>query len=258
MPISVDRHGSGPIPVVFLHGYCEGNWVWKNLLPHLPEEWTCWLIELPGFGNSEQLPVNLTADITLADIGEMIRNELVCRSVHQPWIVGHSLGGYVALAMADTNPVDVSGLILFHSSPFADPPERRRIRDQVIAFVQNYGPKPFLFSMSEGLFRERGPAWRYFSDHADGVSAESISVYARMMRDRPDRSSLVVQGRIPIGIVAGRFDRLIPLATVEQMAALHPSVRVEELTASAHVGMLEEPDASAKILISLISQEHSG
>lgn len=252
MHISVDRHGSGPISIVFLHGYCEGNWVWNDLIPHLPEEWTCWLIELPGFGKSDPIPDVSAAVITMDDLGRMIHDELNRLNIRKPWIVGHSLGGYVALAVAEAYPEDVSGVILFHSSPFADAPERREVRDKVMASVQQYGPLPFLLAFADGLFREKGQAWKFFSDHTAGVSGEAIALYARLMRDRPDRSSFLRSGRLPVGVVAGRFDGIIAMAVVDQMVELHPSVRVMELTKSAHVGMLEEPAAAADILKQII------
>ena len=255
MHISINRHGSGEVDVVFLHGYCEGNWVWSDLIPHLPQEWTCWLIELPGFGNSDALPKAEASGSTLDDIGQLILNECDRQQIRKPWIVGHSLGGYVALAMAAAAPDDVAGLILFHSSPFADAPERREVRNQVIASVKEYGPRPFLMAFADGLFREKGSAWKYFSDHTQAVSGDSIVLYARLMRDRPDRSELLRTGRIPTSVVAGRFDRLIPTDVVRQIAALHPSVKVMELPGSAHVGMLEEPAEAAEILKSFIRPE---
>jgi pimeloyl-ACP methyl ester carboxylesterase len=213
------------------------------------------MIELPGFGNSDALSDTEATGSTLDDIGQLILNECGRQHIRKPWIVGHSLGGYVALAMAAAAPDDFAGLVLFHSSPFADSPERRNVRDQVIASVKEYGPRPFLQSFADGLFKEKGLAWKYFNDHTQAVTGDSIAFYARLMRDRPDRSELLRTGRIPIGVVAGRFDRLMPMEVMQQSAALHPSVKIMELLGSAHVGMLEEPAESAEILKSFIRRE---
>ena len=216
------------------------------------------MIELPGFGNSDAMSDAEASGSTLDDIGQLILNECGRQHIRKPWIVGHSLGGYVALAMAAAAPDDVAGLILFHSSPFADSPERQEVRNQVIASVKEYGPRPFLMAFADGLFREKGSEWQYFSEHTQAVSGDAIAMYARLMRDRSDRSALLRTGQLPIGVVAGRFDRLIPTEIIRQIAALHPSVTIRELSGSAHMGMLEEPAEAAEILNSFIRPEDHG
>lgn len=218
-----------------------------EMLPHLPELWTCWLIELPGFGDSAPLAPEDTATLTIDDIGRMIKSEIEQLGILRPWLVGHSLGGYVAIAIADLNPADVSGLVLFHSSPFADSPERRDIRDKVIASVIQYGPVAFLETFSDALFYEKGAASVYYREQARSVADMAIISYARMMRDRPDRSSFCRKALIPVAVICGKHDPLISPDTVRQIAFLHPTVRVVELTRSAHAGMLEEPDRKSVV-----------
>lgn len=218
------------------------------MLPNLPQLWTCWLVELPGFGTSDPVPAGSPEEFTINHIGAIIQNEVGKLGIRRPWYVGHSLGGYVALAIAEAFTEEVAGVVLFHSSPFADTPERRQARDKVIASVGLNGPAAFLAAFADGLFREKAEAWRYFREHTEAVSGEAIITYARMMRDRPDRTAFCRHTDVPLCVLAGRYDALITPDTARRISELQPSIQIAELSRSAHVGMLEEPLAAADIL----------
>lgn len=242
--------------MVFLHGYNEGNWVWEFLIPKLPQQWSCHCIELPGFGNAEDLPAELKngGEDSMDRIANLIWNKLEGLGIHQPWIVGHSLGGYVALAMACSRPADLSGIILFHSSPFADSVERKSLRDKVIRLVGDNGAAPFLEAFAAGLFREKsGHAWNHFCENLKTVRPESITAYAAIMRDRPDRSECLRNLPIPVGMIAGRHDALMPVSILDEIKTIRPGLQAVILEGSAHVGMLEEPEAGAAALKTLIT-----
>src|SRR5689334_9266912 len=103
-------------PVVLLHGFCESNQIWGVFANLLAQRCHLIIPDLPGFGKSELLRGSFSLD----DVGRTLWQWLDSISVKNPVIVGHSLGGYVTLAMTDQRPDDIAGFSLFHSTAKAD------------------------------------------------------------------------------------------------------------------------------------------
>lgn len=252
--LSVLECGSGSQSLVLLHGYCEGNWVWEQMLSHLPEDIHCICIELPGFGGSVSISGLEEAGADgMGMVADVVWAELDKRDLRDVWLAGHSLGGYVMLAMLESAPERVNGMVLFHSSPLADSPERKLVRDKVIRLVKENGTAPFLNTFADGLFREKGAAWEFFRQHSKETTPDAITSYAAIMRDRVDRSVLLRDSGKRLLIIAGRFDAIIPEEVSVSISRLAPDFIFVMLEKSAHTGMLEEPEASARLVAAFIA-----
>jgi len=119
--INYESRGEGRSTVLLLHGYMESIYMWDFLVPQLSEHCKVIAVDLPGHGNSEMLDKVLTmpemAEVIVALLAELkIENVAIC---------GHSMGGYVALALASEYPKVVSKLVLYHSTAFADNDETK-------------------------------------------------------------------------------------------------------------------------------------
>lgn len=226
------------------------------MLPFISDDFRCICIELPGFGKSE--PIQGLAESGVAGMGKVasaIWAELDNRNLKEVWLAGHSLGGYVLLAMLEQAPERISGMVLFHSSPFEDTPERKQVREKVIGLVKQHGADPFLATFADGLFRQRVEAWEFFREKSSEVRSEAVATYAAIMRDRADRSALLRNAGRPLLIIAGRYDAIITPDVSERIAALNPAFLLSYLEKSAHTGMLEEPETSARLLNAFIIEE---
>ena len=116
--VSYDETGKGR-PLVFLHGYLEAKEVWKPLTEILSREYRIITIDLPGHGSS-----GITGEVhTMEFIAEAVREVMRDAGTDRVIIIGHSLGGYAALAFAAMYPENLAGYVLFHSHPHADIPE---------------------------------------------------------------------------------------------------------------------------------------
>jgi len=236
------KSGSRGPNVVLLHGYCEGAWVWEKLISELDQQFTLWAFDLPGFGNSTEIPTQ--ADIHV--VAEIIWSNLNAHKITAPVLIGHSLGGYVALAMAQSKPEKITGICLFHSTPFADSFERKQIRNKVIESVTSSGSKPFLQNFATGLFHQpSGEEFDWFKNESAKTDARSIVFYAKLMRDRPDFSETLKSLKIPVLIIAGKYDAIIPTEVSEKIVQLNQSASLIYLNHSAHMGMLEEKTNAA-------------
>src|SRR5450631_4328500 len=110
---AVQKTGSGR-PMIFIPGlYCSGD-VWKEAVTHFSAHFTCYTLTLPGFAG--QPPIQSDSILlTLADqLADYIRQE----HLKNPVIVGHSLGGWMALAFGVRHPELAGDLVIVSSAPF--------------------------------------------------------------------------------------------------------------------------------------------
>ncbi len=121
MQLNTLRSGSGPT-IVFLHGMGMSAHTWDAVAASLSDRFTVVAVDLPGHGDSPcpDDPDAFTRDAALADLDEVL-GTLDGRAV----LVGHSLGGYLALAHAATRPDVARGIVVLNTGPGFRDPEKR-------------------------------------------------------------------------------------------------------------------------------------
>jgi len=129
--ISYSDTGKGNA-IVLLHGFLENQTMWKNLIPELSKKHRVITIDLLGHGKSECLGYLHSME----ENAEVVRAVLSELRIRKAIIVGHSMGGYVALAFAELYPAIVKGLVLMNSTSKADSEERKKNRDRAIKTVK--------------------------------------------------------------------------------------------------------------------------
>src|SRR5882757_7753144 len=101
MPLAYTRRGTGR-PLLLLHGIGLSRNSWQPVLPDLAEHFDVLAVDLPGFGASPALPDGVApSPARLADAVAGLLREL---DIEQPHVVGNSLGGWVALELAQVCP----------------------------------------------------------------------------------------------------------------------------------------------------------
>ncbi len=242
--------GSGDlqIPLVLLHGFCEDHGVWAPVNSLLTPPSLLW-IDLPGFGGSE-LPVNPD----MKPYAEAILAVLEAESIHQCVMIGHSIGGYVALEFASRWPERLVGLGLFHSHPFEDSAERKTARQRGLDTLQAGKRDLYVTQLFHNLFAPR------FLQKNAGIlsqlilngkkqSADGISAALQAMLTRRDHQQTLSSLKdCPVLFLLGKLDSLV---TPEQglKAALLPEITdLQLLPEAAHMAMYEYPEESAAIL----------
>ena len=132
--ISYTETGKGTA-VVMLHGFLENQTMWQDFVPELSKKNRVITIDLLGHGQTECLGyVHSMED--QADMVHAVLHEL---KIRKAVLIGHSMGGYVALAFAELYADTVKGIVLLNSTSRADSDERKINRDRaIIAVKQNY------------------------------------------------------------------------------------------------------------------------
>ncbi len=246
-PLHFEIFGTNGPEVAFLHGFCETSKIWKPWIDRFPE-YRVILIDLPGFGRSFLPEGHHTLEHVAFDVLHLFRKQ-----GWRPVVVGHSLGGYVALAMAELEPKLLSGLVLFHSTPFADPADRKAGRDKAIAFVREHGVQAFTGSLIPNLFFKKDQVGvNQAREIAAQTPKQTVVKYLAAMRDRPDRSEVFAGFSGKKAIIAGKDDTLVLVDTMRNWVKTQPQVVLFEMNNAGHMGMFEAPvdtaDALKKIM----------
>ncbi len=239
--------------VVLLHGYLESLLVWDDFVPLLYKHVRVVTLDLPGHGISvvdgECHSMEFLADTVAAGIRAL--------GIDRCTVVGHSMGGYVALALCERHPDLLDGLVLLSSTPNADTPEKQENRRREIEIVKS-GRKELLARVAPaaGVAEENRARLRdAIEDLTEQVYVTEDAGIAALLNGmiaRKDRNELLRTTRVPVLFVLGRKDGYIPAEVAERMVAEHPEAQVAWLEHSGHMGFLEEPETTAEALLRFV------
>jgi pimeloyl-ACP methyl ester carboxylesterase len=239
-------------PVLLIHGFCETHQIWDSFSAKLSKDFRILTIDLPGFGKSELLPTPFSLD----DVGLRVLEFIKELKIESCISIGHSLGGYVTLAMANQQPELFKSFGLFHSTAYADAEERKLSRNKVIEFVTNHGVKPFIESFIPPLFNNQS------NQHilplvklASQTKIETLIAYVKAMRDRHDRTNVLQQFEGPVLLIAGEKDSGISPESVKKQASLTLNANLNLLPEVAHMGMFESEEATLRLIHKFLVQE---
>jgi pimeloyl-ACP methyl ester carboxylesterase len=129
--ISYSDSGKGNA-IVLIHGFLENQMMWQDLVPELSKKYRVITLDLLGHGETECLGYVHSMEEN-ADVVQAVLSKL---RIRKAVFVGHSMGGYVALAYAELYPENVRGLVLQNSTSKADSEERKTNRDRAIKAVK--------------------------------------------------------------------------------------------------------------------------
>jgi pimeloyl-ACP methyl ester carboxylesterase len=223
---------------MLLHGFCESSEIWEPLISHLSDKFELILPDLPGHGNSP-----LTENIsTLSDISSLVIQLLNEGSWEKPLIMGHSMGGYVTLAVIAENPELFSGFGLIHSTAEADSQDKKANRDKAIAFISKYGAKPFFDNFVPSLYYRKGSWVKEVDTLVRRTPAKTLLRYSAMMRDRPDRLGVIESFHRNILLIGGSRDSFIAHSSLKEQAAIGENTHLHIFEDIGHLSMFEDPE----------------
>ena len=158
-------------------------------------------------------------------------------------VVGASMGGYCALALAARAPERVRGLLLVGARPDADSAERRAGRADTIELIRQQGPEGLWESMAPKLFIDATDADEslLFRDREGLVGA------VEAIRDREDSTALVRSLDRPVQFVVGESDPFVSAAELRELD-------VREIPGAGHLVNVERPDEFNEILTEFLAR----
>jgi pimeloyl-ACP methyl ester carboxylesterase len=201
--------GNGPC-LLLLHGFCADGSTWDHFKKPFEADFTVICPDIFGFGKSDILEGFRMETMAMA-IDEILQAE----SLESCYFVGHSMGGYVAMAFAELFPAKLKGLCLFHSQPFADTEEKKYNRQKTIGFMERWGVAPFVAELMPKLY---APGFvlshkAFIAERIDAASRLSLQTMmtaTAAMIHRSNRSSVLADLDCPVLFIIGALDEAIP------------------------------------------------
>lgn len=244
--------GSGQSTLVFLHYFGGSQRTWTHVVGQLETQYRCVTVDLPGFGDAASI-----AGFTVSEMSDALRKTLELLR-HEPVIlVGHSMGGKVAMTLAADPPGNVKQVILVAPSPLLPEPMTEKQRatmtvaketsDGAVDFVKNGAlslTEEDLARGVEDVQRANDDAWKAWPQHGT----------------REDWSERILRFATRTDLIVGEADQAIPLDFQKQHTL--PLVKASggtliRLANAAHMLPYEAPAALAGAIADLQRSAHA-
>jgi 2-succinyl-6-hydroxy-2,4-cyclohexadiene-1-carboxylate synthase len=265
------------LPVlVFVHGWLLSRRYWQPIVELLQSEYQCLIYDARGFGDSSSLTSLTTSDpsksrgYSLDAYAEDLQYLLENLEIRQAWIVGHSLGGSVALWAANICPKIVQGVICLNAGGgiyLKEEFERfRHAGKQLVKFRPDWLRYiPFLSILFSRMMVARPLDLKWGRQRIiDFIQADEEAALGALLESTTEAEvhllpQLVAQLKQPVYFIAGEKDQVMELKYVHHLASFHllfssGDSNVFAISNCGHLGMIEAPDEVASIISDILNK----
>lgn len=234
-------------PIVLIHGFAGSKLYWEKVIPRLALRNRVIAIDLPGHGESGMA----MKKYSIEEMASMIKDLLQQLDIGKATLFGHSLGGYITLAFAELYPHNLNGFSLVHSTANADSEEAKLGRETNAAKILDEGADAFINGLAQKLFspankEPNGADIKKTVEIGMSTSIEGVVSALLAMKDRPDRNHVLENTDLPVLLVAGEQDQIIPpekTFTVER-----ENIDAHLIKRAGHMSMYEQPEMLVDIM----------
>ena len=279
------KGGNGP-PIVFVHGLGGSHLNWCLLGPHLAAGRRAVALDLHGFGLTPGLRVNSTvqANARLLDLW-------IQRVIGTPVIlVGNSMGGLISILETAANPDMIKGVVLIDPAlplPAQKPdwqvsgqfllyalpglgeyvvarlmarvsPESAVQQLLQLCFADPSRADPEMIKADVALLTRRHPATPAQASARARIFLAAARSLLRVLSRRQNYQKMMAGIDVPVLLIGGEDDRLVPIAAMRQAAARNPRWESVILPGVGHTPMLEVPDAVTAAIRDWLARTQGG
>lgn len=224
-------------PVVLIHGLSGSTRWWRHTLPALARHHRVYLVELPGHGRL----IRGSPSLPLVDAAAWLLAWMDAAEVQRPHLIGHSMGGYIALRLAASSPAAVDRLVLVDSAGV--PVVRSLIQYALpLARAGRYMAPSFLPVLAYDAFRA-GPLT---------LLRSALDLLRQDVREDLRRITA------PTLLIWGERDALVPVSVAEMMRREIPESRLVVLAGAGHVPMFERPQDFNRAVLAFLEGGKGG
>jgi len=238
--------GKNGYPIVLIHGFGLDRSIWEEMVGCYMGNAQVILPDLRGHGESDAIEGTYTMPLLAADVVGLLDHLGIEKAI----VCGHSMGGYVSLAMADQFPDRLAGLGLITTKAEADSSEKRSGRYALVEDVREKGAVALAESLAPRISKNpeviEGSHQIILKTKPLGIIGSALG-----MAERSDRTEMLNRITCPVLVIAGEQDQLIPLSYAQEMANHLPNVRFLSIQEAGHMPMMECPKITAMSLLSL-------
>ena len=241
-------------PILLLHSYWGNHTLFDNLVEKLSQKNKVVLIDLPGHGKSGPPLSDYTFDQYALIINEMILSLGISEKIS---IIGHSMGGYAALAFAAKYPEKISSLVLMHSPLRPADIQSIKQREREAKFLlkgkrdlllQVTIPSNFAPGNSEKMAKELVA----LNQSASEVSFDGALGAIHAINNRMDAIPMLQKTDYPVLIIIGKYDKVYRAEEQLSDAGQIPRAKVLLLEHSGHLGFWEEEELVLEKLVKFL------
>lgn len=246
----------GATPLVFLHGLGGSQSTWQTVLGDLAATYRVCALDLPGHGQSDK-PAPGAADYSLGSLAGAVVGALEALALRDAVLVGHSLGGAVAITVALGHPDRVSRLVLVDSAGLGD-----EINPEMLDRIEAAPSRAESRLLLELFFRDKryvlesGIEDNYQGRLAPGAddAVRAVASAAGFSRagQRTGLPARLGELRRPVLIVWGAEDRVIPAGHATAAARTIDGARVEVFPQTGHVPQIEAASAFVRAVTEFV------
>jgi 3-oxoadipate enol-lactonase len=244
-------------PLVFLHGFPFNRSAWHMQTEAFRQSHRVIAPDLRGFGNSATLP----GPTTMADYAGDVYTLLQEFTTGPVVLVGHSMGGYVALAFASDFPEMLRGLVLVSTRAGSDSVEAAAGRRATAGKVRDQGVDEIIETMSTKMLAP-GNQHTGLADGVRGLMASTkpeVMIAALLgMAARPDATPELPQIAVPTLIITGADDTVVLPEESEKLAHGIPGSQLRVIPHAGHLVFLEQPEEFNRVLKDWLIREDVG
>ena len=237
-------------PVFLLHGFLENRTMWKDLIEEFSDDYQFINIDLFGHGKTEKVGYIHSME-QMAEAVNLVLQKL---NINKATFLGHSMGGYVALAFAEHFPDKTEKLLLLNSTAEADNEERKKNRDRAKRLIKQ-NKEAFVSMAIKNLFAEETKEnfpeeIKKMVYEAKDIPTENIIASIEGLKNRKDRTEILKKFSRKKILLAGKHDPVVPFESVEELAKKTNS---ELITfPNGHMSWLENKEDFLKVLNNLL------
>jgi len=245
VPIFYEVTGEGP-HMLLLHGFLESSTIWSTIVSELSRDNTMVTLDLPGHGKSGCIAETHSMEL----MAEVVYSLLKYLKIKSASFVGHSMGGYVALAFAEKYEHKIGSLVLLNSTTKTDSAVRKRNRERALKII-SVNKRAFINMAFAHMFVESSRE-RYASEfdsltkEAFTFPTEGIIAMIRGMKERKDRARILENFRRDKYVICGEEDPVVPITVSKEIALTTHSKLI--ILQGGHMSWLENKDEIVKFL----------
>ena len=240
-------------PVILLHGFPLSGAIWHEQQQRLSDRYRVITPDLRGHGRSPAPSGVYEMDLLARDVLALLDALLIKKAV----IMGHSMGGYVALAAWNLAPERFLALGLIASQAGADTEEGRQGRYKLANKVAAEGSSAVAAAMMPKLFAAgiavAPPILAQVREIILNTGRAGIIGSLQGMAVRPDSAALLSKISVPVLILAGDQDQIIAPDKAKAMAGAMKTATLTMVEHAGHMPMLEQPEATTTALCDFLS-----
>lgn len=240
--VAYTDQGQGLPPLLFVHGFPLSREAWRSQVEAFAPAHRVVAPDLRGLGESEASE----GPTSMARFAEDLAILLQQLGTGPVVLVGHSMGGYVALAFQDRHPELLSGLVLVGTRAGSDGPEAAAKRRATAARVRSEGTASVIEDMAPRMLAAgAADGDRLGQVRALMQSARAAGVEGALlgMAERPDATPRLGRIWLPTLVITGAEDTLIPPSESEALARSIPGADLEIIPDAGHLVAFEQAEA---------------